>query len=47
MEHTGQGSCPSAVPHTHMVLISNKFPTQRLWAVAGEMLQEDDAFHQR
>lgn len=47
MEHTGQGSCPSAVPHTHMVLISNNFPTQRLRAVAGEMLREDDAFHQR
>lgn len=46
MEHTGRGSCPSAVPHTHMVLISNNFPTQRLRAVA-EMLREDDAFHQR
>lgn len=46
MEHTGQGSCPSAVPRTHMVLISNNFPTQRLRAVA-EMLREDDAFHQR
>lgn len=47
MEHTGQSSGPSAVPHTHMVLISNNFPTQRLRAVAGEMLREDDAFHQR
>lgn len=44
--HTGQGSCPSVVPHTQMVLISNNFHTQHLRAAAGEMLRVDDAFYQ-